>query len=64
MLHHHRSQEPSRISPKNCGLRADVEGSAKLFRMMVARDGVEWNYVPLDGLTLYPNLLNTEHPAA
>jgi hypothetical protein len=32
--------------------------------MMVARDGVEWNYVPLDGLTLYPNLLNTEHPAA
>jgi hypothetical protein len=37
---------------------------AEPFGMMVARDGVEWNYVPLDGLTLYPNLLNTEHPAA
>jgi hypothetical protein len=24
------------------------------FGMMVAGDGVEWNYVRLDGLTLYP----------
>jgi len=27
--------------------------------MMVARDGVEWNYVPLDGLTLYPKQSET-----
>lgn len=25
---------------------------------MVARDGVEWNYVPLDGLFLNPNQIN------
>ena len=29
---------------------------------MVAMDGVEWNYVPLDGLILYPNVLDTEYP--
>ena len=27
---------------------------------MVARDGIEWNYVPLDGLILYPNPPNAE----
>ena len=43
--------------------RLKVWGGAN-FERMVARDGVEWNYVPLDGLTLYSNLLNTEHPAA
>jgi len=31
---------------------------------MVARDGVEWNYVALDGLILYPNQLCAEHPGS
>ena len=35
---------------------------AKLLKTMVARDGVEWNYVPVDGLILYPKLPSAELP--